>query len=132
MRSEEVLYLLVNDNEARLVRAAGSVDEMREVGHIARKNFADSHRYPGSSPSTDHDDRARHAFMKHVAEFAEKGWKAEGSPRVVVAAAAQALGALRHAFNKDLVAAIVSEQPKDLAGLPLHDLPSHFKHIGVV
>lgn len=132
MRSEETLYLLVNDNVARLVRAAGTVDEMREIGHVDRKAFADSHRHPGSSPGVDHDDRARHAFMKHVAEFAELGWKKEGQPRVVIAAAAKVLGELRKALHKDLAGAVVSEQHKDLAGLALHELPGHFKHIGVV
>jgi len=132
MRSEEILYLLVNDNVARLVRAAGSVDEMHEVGQIDRKHFADAHRHPGASPGTDHDDRARHAFMKHVAEFAHQAWVGESRPRVVLAAAAKVLGELRKALPKDLSAAVVSEQHKDLAGLALHELPGHFKHIGVV
>jgi protein required for attachment to host cells len=132
MRTEEILYLLVNDNVARLVRAAGAVDDMREIAHVDRKSFADSHRHPGTSPGVDHDDRARHAFMKHVAEMAEKTWKAEGQPRVVVAAAAKVLGELRKALPKDFEGAVVSERHKDLAGLKLHELPSHFKHIGVV
>jgi protein required for attachment to host cells len=132
MRSEEILYLLVNDNEARLVRAAGSVDALHELGHVSRKSFGDAHRHPGSSPGTDHDDRARHAFMKHVAEFAHQAWVRDGKPRVVLAAAAKVRGELRKALPKDFAEAVVSEQHKDLAGLALHDLPSHFKHIGVV
>ena len=132
MRTEEVLYLLVNENVARLVRTAGTLDEMREIGQVERKSFADSHRHAGSSPGTDHDGRARHAFKKHVAEFAATGWKAEGQPRVVIAAAAKVLGELRKALHKEFAEAVVNEQHKDLAGLPLQELPSHFKHIGVV
>ena len=131
MRTEEILYLIVNDNAARLVRAAGSLTEMREVGHVDRKTFADSHRHTGSS-SSDHDERARHAFAKHVAAFAAAGWRAEGQPRVVMAAGAKVLGELRKALPKDLAAAVVNEQHKDLVGVPLHDLPSHFAHIGVM
>jgi protein required for attachment to host cells len=123
MKPVVTLYLLVNDEEYRLVHTHenGLAEITHEAAELTRA---------GVNHVTAHSPREaieRRDLAKHVSHILAAEWAKGAYDRIVLSAGPKMLGDLRAAIPKSLHSHIVAELHKDLVKIPLHDLAAHFK-----
>lgn len=142
MKAVKTLILLVNDKEARMLKNDGVGKGLHQLEHIERDAalgaeiaYADG---PGRSqggsggarhgmePSTSEVRQNRERFAAHVLDAAEAHWAKGGYDRLVVAAPAKMLGAVRERMPRALADKMQGDLAKDLLHTPVADLPGHF------
>lgn len=117
------LYLLVNDEDYRLVHTHG--EGLAEVKHSkAQLANAGVTHVQGHSPK---EGAVRSHLAKLAAMMLEAEWSKGSYDRIVLAAGPKMLGEIRQGLSKGLHDHIASELHKDLVKTPLHALPGHFK-----
>lgn len=109
MKKLRILYLIASEEEFRLVHT----HEPDWALIATHKAGADAHRYT-------HD----------IVDALAAEWATAKHDRIVIAAGPKLLGDLRAHLPKALHAHVAAELHKDLAKIPLHDLPPHFTQIG--
>jgi protein required for attachment to host cells len=123
MKPIVTLYLLVNDEDYRLVHTHG--DGLAEVTHSkAQLTAAGVTHVQGHSPK---EGAVRAHLAKLAAMMLEAEWSKGVYDQIVVSAGPKMLGEIRNSISKGLHGHIVTELHKDLVKLPLHELTSHFK-----
>ncbi len=108
MKKLRTLYLIASEEEFRLVHT----HEPDWALIATHKADSDAHRYT-------------HAIVDALA--AE--WATAKHDRIVIAAGPKLLGDLRAHLPKTVQAHVAAELHKDLAKIPLHDLPPHFAKV---
>ena len=108
MKKLRTLYLIASEDEFRLVQTHDP-DWALIASH---KAGADAHHHI-------------HDIMDALA--AE--WASAKHDRIVIAAGPKLLGEVRAHLPKALQAHVAAELHKDLAKIPLHDLPPHFAQV---
>ncbi len=122
MKPVITLYLLVNDEDYRLIHTHG--DGLAELSHgKAELRAAGVAHMTGHSPK---EGAERVHLAKHAAKVLAAQWATDTYDRIVLAAGPKMLGEIRHDLPKALHAHIVAELHKDLLKVPLHDLAGHF------
>ncbi len=116
------LYLLVNDEDYRLVHTHG--DGLAEVAHSkAQLTAAGVTHVQGHSPK---EGAVRAHLAKLSAMMLEAEWSKGIYDQIVVSAGPKMLGDIRNGLSKGLHDHIVTDLHKDLVKIPLHSLSGHF------
>jgi len=76
-------------------------------------------------PKTSPHRHRKAEFARHLADFLEKKRAQKAFDRLVIAASPATLGDLRQTLSKGVKAAIGSEVPKDLTGIPDREIADH-------
>lgn len=85
-------------------------------------------RHALESP-TDPKRHNQQAFAREIAAHIDSAAARNAFDRLVLVAAPQMLGELRHGLSNSAKAKVSGELPKDLTHLPLHKLPGHLEGI---
>jgi len=145
MKPVFTLIVIANEADLRLLENAGVGKGLRQISAKSRDDFADvATRYadapgreqaaPGTAihgldRSSSERRQMREAFAAHVVQEAEAEWKTGTYSRIVLAASPKMLGALRAALPKTMSDHLLADLDKDLAKLPLADLPAHLEDV---
>lgn len=108
MKKLRTLYLIASEDEFRLVQT-----------HDPDWALIASHKA---------GDDAHH-YIHHIVDALAAEWASAKHDRIVIAAGPKLLGEVRAHLPKALQAHVAAELHKDLAKIPLHDLPSHFARV---
>jgi protein required for attachment to host cells len=143
MKPVRTLVLLANDRDARLLENEGVGKGLRQVGHLSRETLSGpetayasapgrSQASPGGArhgmePSTSEEAQNRVRFAADLAAHVDR--MLDVYDRLIVAAPAKMLGALRDALPEAARAKIAADLPKDLIHTPLEDLGTHFEDV---
>lgn len=141
MPRKRTLILVANEKTARLFFNEGIGKGLVQCASLADEDFDDSDQSfddragRGSAPfgtgrhaidpRQTEREQERVAFAAHVVAATEKEW-AKGYDRLAIAAAPRMLGELRDALPAAMMAHLAVDLDKDLARVPLQDLPDHF------
>ena len=124
---------LIDGENFELYRNSGTDGEIAltvmETPKLDSSNHsgAGHHNRPGNhSGSLVSED----AHAKAAAEWLNTQVLGHKIEKLIVIAPPRALGELRKHYHKQTELAVVAELHKDLAKIPLHDLPPHFTQIG--
>ncbi len=80
-------------------------------------------------PTTDPQRHAKAEFARVLAEELERGCDGDELDHIVLVAPPQLLGDLRKSLAGRVRDKVIGELDKDLAKLPIHDLPAHLSEI---
>ncbi len=130
MKPVPTLVALANEHEVRLLHNHGPANRLVDLaGHGTDDHFGHG---AGSGPVPDHSSdgrKSRDRFAVQVVGVIEAAWKAGPYERLIIAAPAKMLGALRDALTPDLRAALYADLHKDLLKTPIAELPTHFADV---
>lgn len=143
MKPVRTLILIADDRVARFLINDGVGKGLREHAGLSASAFPDAVVRPegeiyqsshgpsgqvrhGMDPRSSIEEQAREAFVAHVAAALEAHWRELTPERLILAAPAKVLGLLRRRLTGPQTRALHAELSKDLTGLPLRDLASHF------
>ena len=87
------------------------------------------HGRSAMEPETDPSQHREAEFTRQMAGMLEQKRRDGAYDRLVIAAAPTALGDIRPKLSDAVRKTVVAELPKDLTGIPLHQLADHFSDV---
>ena len=108
MKKLRTLYLIASEDEFRLVQT-----------HDPDRALIASHKAGANA----------HHYIHDIMDALAAEWASAKHDRIVIAAGPKLLGEVRAHLPKALQAHVAAELHKDLAKIPLHDLPPHFARV---